>query len=101
MTVTRFFNLDPSFYPEPAREQHVQGIVVLRGTINEAGVFSHVRALKGDHRLVGAAMKAVTNRQFDAGPSSRGKRFSADLTLEFRLPKPAPVTQTAQAGGGE
>ena len=100
VTVTRFFSLDPSFYPEPAREQRVQGIVVLRGTINEAGVFSHVRALTGDHRLVGAAIKAVTHRRFEAGPN-RGRGVSADLTLEFRLPRPVPATQTAQAGGTE
>jgi periplasmic protein TonB len=50
--------VDP-IYPPDARARHIQGDVILEGTINREGDVTGLQPLKGDPLLVQAAMEAV------------------------------------------
>jgi len=50
--------VDPK-YPDKARNQHVQGTVVLRAVIGATGDISELDVLSGDKLLVPSALKAV------------------------------------------
>lgn len=46
-------------YPERAREEHIQGTVLLLATISQHGDVSELAVISGDPALVKAALKAV------------------------------------------
>ena len=46
-------------YPKEAKEKHIQGTVEVRAVITKAGDLRNLEVLKGDPRLVPAALTAV------------------------------------------
>lgn len=50
--------VDP-YYPEKARQRHLQGDVVLSAVIDKQGNIKNLKAVSGDPVLVDAAMDAV------------------------------------------
>jgi TonB family protein len=74
-------------YPDAAREQHIQGPVVLVALVGKDGAVEKLSTLKGDSRLVPAATGAV--RQWRFKPFFRNgapEEFQTQITVSFRLP---------------
>jgi TonB family protein len=75
-------------YPDAARQQHIQGPVVLQTLVGKDGVVREMKALSGDSQLVMAAADAV--RQWHFKPYlSQGSpvEFETEITVEFMLPE--------------
>ncbi|HLW85880.1 MAG TPA: TonB family protein [Candidatus Sulfotelmatobacter sp.] len=73
-------------YPEPAREQQVQGAVVLDVHIGQDGAVQDIKLVSGDPLLADAAVAAVKQwrfqpRSIDGAPAEMQTR----VTLNFRL----------------
>jgi TonB family protein len=49
----------PPLYPEAARREHVQGVVILEATISTSGCIGELRVLQGVRMLNAAALSAV------------------------------------------
>jgi len=74
-------------YPESAREQHIQGPVVLVALVGKDGVVEKLSTIKGDSQLAAAASDAV--RQWRFKPFFRNgapEEFQTQITVSFRLP---------------
>jgi TonB family protein len=74
-------------YPEPAREQHIQGPVVLEALVAKDGTVEKVSTISGDSQLAAAATDAV--RQWRFKPFLRNgssEEFQTQITVSFRLP---------------
>ncbi|HXM21512.1 MAG TPA: TonB family protein [Terriglobales bacterium] len=74
-------------YPEPAREQHIQGPVVLETLVGKDGAVEKVSTISGDSQLAAAATDAV--RQWRFKPFFRNgspEEFQTQITVSFRLP---------------
>jgi TonB family protein len=74
-------------YPESAREQHIQGPVVLVALVGKDGAVEKLSTIKGDSQLVAAATDAV--RQWRFKPFFRNgspEEFQTQITVTFRLP---------------
>ena len=74
-------------YPEPAREQHIQGPVVLEALVGKDGAVEKLSTISGDSQLVAAATDAV--RQWRFKPFFRNgspEEFQTRITVTFRLP---------------
>jgi TonB family protein len=74
-------------YPEAAREQHIQGPVVLVALVGKDGVVEKLTTINGDSQLVTAAADAV--RQWRFKPFFRNgspEEFQTQITVSFRLP---------------
>lgn len=74
-------------YPEAAREQHIQGPVVLVVLVSKDGAVENVSTVSGDPQLVGAATAAVQQWRFK--PFFRNgapEEFETQITVSFRLP---------------
>jgi TonB family protein len=74
-------------YPEAAREQHIQGAVVLVALVSKEGAVENVSTVSGDPQLVGAATDAVQQWRFK--PFFRNgapEEFETQITVSFRLP---------------
>jgi TonB family protein len=74
-------------YPEPAREQHIQGPVVLEALVGKDGAVEKLRTVSGDSQLASAANDAV--RQWRFKPFFRNgspEEFQTQITVTFRLP---------------
>jgi TonB family protein len=74
-------------YPESAREQHIQGPVVLVALVGKDGAVEKLSTVKGDSQLVDAATDAV--RQWRFKPFFRNgspEEFQTQITVSFRLP---------------
>jgi TonB family protein len=75
-------------YPEQARQQHVQGPVVLNAIVGKSGTVQELKVVSGDPLLVDAAADAV--RQWRFRPyRSRGvpAEFETRITVNFTLPQ--------------
>jgi len=73
-------------YPKEAKEEGVQGIVVLDAVITEEGSVRDTRVLKGeDARLVGAAQSAVGQWRFEPVRDARGKPMEVLFTVTIRF----------------
>jgi TonB family protein len=73
-------------YPEQAREQHLEGAVVLRVVVGADGSVENLTTVSGDPVLAGAATDAV--RQWRFRPFSRNGRaqgFQTQVTVSFRM----------------
>jgi TonB family protein len=68
-------------YPPEAKKAGIQGIVVLRATIEKDGSVSNLLALSGPPKLVKAALEAV--RQWRYEPME--KAVTTDVTINFTL----------------
>lgn len=74
-------------YPEQAREQHIQGPVVLEALVGKDGVVQTLKTVSGDPQLAAAATDAV--RQWRFKPyhrNGRAEEFQTQVTVSFRLP---------------
>ena len=74
-------------YPEPAREQHIQGPVVLEALVGKDGTVEKLNTISGDSQLAAAATDAV--RQWRFKPFLRNgspEEFQTQITVSFRLP---------------
>ena len=84
--------VDPK-YPDKARNQHVQGTVVLRAVIGATGDISELDVLSGDKLLVPSALKAV--KQWKYRPYLlQGHPVEVDttITVNFCELYPLPIT---------
>jgi TonB family protein len=74
-------------YPELAREQHIQGSVVLEALVGKDGTVEKLTTISGDPQLAAAATDAV--RQWRFKPFYRSgspEEFQTQITVSFRLP---------------
>jgi TonB family protein len=74
-------------YPEQAREQHIQGPVVLVALVGKDGAVEKLNTISGDSQLVTAATDAVLQWRFK--PFFRNgapEEFQTQITVSFRLP---------------
>lgn len=74
-------------YPEAAREQHIQGPVVLEALVGKDGAVEKLSTMSGDPQLATAATDAV--RQWRFKPLLRNgspEEFQTQITVSFRLP---------------
>jgi len=74
-------------YPESAREQHIQGPVVLDVVVDKDGAVEKLSTVSGDPQLAAAATDAV--RQWRFKPFFRNgspEEFQTQITVSFRLP---------------
>jgi TonB family protein len=75
-------------YPEDAKQQHIQGPVVLKALVNADGSVREVKVASGDSHLVKAASDAV--RQWRFRPHLRAGKpieFETRITVNFQLPE--------------
>ncbi len=78
--------VDPE-YPEDARQQHIQGPVVLNALVGTDGAVRELKVVSGDPLLVKAAADAV--RQWRFQPHRLKDRlvdFETTITVNFELP---------------
>ena len=74
-------------YPEDAKAQHVEGAVTVDVLVGKDGQVERVTPLKGDPRLLEAAVKAVSKWRFVPLPrNSRFVKFESHITVQFALP---------------
>ena len=74
-------------YPEQAREEHIQGAVVLVALVGKDGAVEKLSTISGDSQLVAAATDAVLQWRFK--PFFRNgspEEFQTQITVSFRLP---------------
>ena len=74
-------------YPESAREQHIEGPVVLEALVGKDGTVEKLSTVSGDSQLATAATDAV--RQWRFKPFFRNgspEEFQTQITVDFRLP---------------
>jgi TonB family protein len=74
-------------YPESAREQHIEGPVVLEALVGKDGTVQKLSTVSGDSQLATAAANAV--RQWRFKPFLRNgspDEFQTRITVDFRLP---------------
>ena len=74
-------------YPESARQQHIQGPVVLQALVGKDGAVEKLSTISGDPQLAAAATDAVTQWRFK--PFLRNgspEEFQTQITVSFRLP---------------
>lgn len=75
-------------YPDPAREQRIQGAVVLTALVGTDGVVQELKVVSGDPQLVSAAAEAVKQWRFRPyRPAGKPTEFETRVTVDFRLPK--------------
>ena len=79
------FKVDPE-YPQEAKDQRVQGDVILQVTISKEGDVTDAQVLRGDDRLNAAARNAVVQWKY-APTTLNGKPVPviATVTISFRL----------------
>jgi TonB family protein len=74
-------------YPEQAREQHIQGPVVLHVLVGKDGVVREVKVISGASMLGAAAVDAVRQWRFRPYPAnSQPVDFDTQVTVDFTLP---------------
>ena len=75
-------------YPEEARQQRVQGPVVLEVRIGADGTVQDVQVVSGPEALAGASSDAVKQWRFKPrAVNGRGVEMQTRVTLNFRLPE--------------
>jgi TonB family protein len=79
-------------YPQQAREQRIQGPVVLDVLAGSDGSIANVKLVSGDPLLAGAAIEAVKQWQFKPRfVQGKPVEMQTQITLNFRLPAEAAV----------
>jgi TonB family protein len=74
-------------YPEAAREQQIQGVVVLEVTAGPDGTVQNVTPVSGPAQLVDSAVAAVKQWQFRPHlENGKPVQMATRVTLNFRLP---------------
>ncbi len=88
LTKPKLLKAAPPKYPEGARKDKVQGMVILETVINDKGEVQHVAVLRSpDQRLGDAATEAVKAWRFEPARNAEGEPVSSIyvLTVKFRL----------------
>jgi TonB family protein len=74
-------------YPEEARQQQIQGLVVLEVRISRDGEVQNLKVIKGQRLLADAAIAAVKLWRFNPRTmNGRPAEMQTTVTLNFRLP---------------
>jgi TonB family protein len=74
-------------YPEEARQEHIQGDVVLQALIGKDGVVRELKLISGDSRLASAAMDAVRQWRFKPYPhNGQSAEVQTQISVNFTLP---------------
>jgi TonB family protein len=74
-------------YPTQAREQHIQGPVVLSAVVNKDGSVEVLKVVSGDPQLVSAAADAVRHWRFRPyRPHGEPVEFETQIKVNFALP---------------
>jgi TonB family protein len=86
VTIGRLISHSQPFYPQEARNQHLEGSVVLRATFGRTGTLLKVTAVSGPPVLTNAGVTAVREWRYaptfiDGDPVET----QADITMVFRL----------------
>jgi TonB family protein len=75
-------------YPQEAREQKIQGVVVLEVQVGADGKVQDVQVLSGPPQLVGASTRAVKQWRFKPHTENgRPVEMQSRVSLNFRLPE--------------
>jgi TonB family protein len=81
------YRVEPE-YPEEARQQRIQGAVVLEVLIGADGTVKNVQTLSGPPQLAQAASDAVRQWRFKPrSDQARAEDTQTRITLNFRLPQ--------------
>jgi TonB family protein len=89
VTAPRATHKEPPRYTEKARQERIQGLVILRLVIDETGGVTEVDVLKGlPHGLTESAIETVERWEFEPARHD-GKPVSViyNITINFRLQK--------------
>jgi TonB family protein len=74
-------------YPEKARRQRIQGLVVLEALVGKDGAIQELRAIRGNSVLVTAAADAVKQWKFKPyAPKGTPVEFETRISVNFALP---------------
>jgi TonB family protein len=74
-------------YPQAAREERIQGAVMLDAVVGKDGVVEKFTAIRGDPQLAAAASTAVRQWRFKPYQSGgKPEAFQTSITVVFRLP---------------
>jgi TonB family protein len=74
-------------YPDSAREQHIQGQVLLEAMIGKDGTIEELKVISGDPQLATAAADAVRQWHFRSFlKAGKAIEFQTQITVDFRLP---------------
>jgi TonB family protein len=78
--------VDPQ-YPEAARQQHIQGPVVLNVLVGPGGLVREASVISGDPQLAKAAIDAVRQWRFNPHHlNGKAVEFETRITVNFALP---------------
>ena len=79
--------VDPE-YPEEAKQQHVQGPVVLNVLVGRSGLVREAGVISGDPQLAKAATDAVRQWRFNPHKlNGKAVEFETRITVNFALPE--------------
>ncbi len=79
--------VDPQ-YPEAARQQHIQGPVVLNVLVGPGGLVREASVISGDPQLAKAAIDAVRQWRFNPHHlNGKAVEFETRITVNFALPE--------------
>jgi TonB family protein len=74
-------------YPDDARQQHIEGPVVLRALVGTDGAVKELKVISGDPVLIKAAQDAVRQWRFKPHRlKGRPVEFETQITVKFALP---------------
>jgi len=72
-------------YPEEAKKEGIQGVVIIEGTTDKKGNVAKVKVLKGEHKILNeAAIKAVKQWKYKL-PIIKGKPMAITFTVTIRF----------------
>jgi len=75
-------------YPEAARQQHIQGPVVLNVLVGASGLVREASVISGDPLLAQAATHAVRQWRFNPHQlNGKAVEFETRITVNFALPE--------------
>ena len=100
VTAPRAISKEPPRYTEVARKEGVQGLVILRLVIDEAGEVAEVEVLKGlPYGLTDTAIAAVKRWKFEPA-LHKGEPVAVlyNITVNFRLEKKAKEPASGDGG---
>ena len=102
VTAPRAIRKEPPQYTEVARQERIQGLVILRLVIDQTGKVTEVEVLKGlPYGLTETAIAAVESWEFEPA-QYEGKPVSVlyNITINFRLQKGKKPKEDASAPTG-
>jgi TonB family protein len=85
----------PVVYPEPAREQGVQGTVVLQAAVDARGNVTDAQVLSGPEELRNASLQSVLHRHFATDPGARTRQVSITFQPGYaQRPRPDAASKS-------